>query len=351
VTHGAMTDAKSTTAGASAPAPAQVAPAPSPASSAAPLDGAANPSPASAVRSAGGRPATNPSRWPREYRDKLRKAGSDLGAIVRANQWAREHGVPVEPAAELLERNARNFAPAPAAQASTPGPVLDVPFSQVPPMRAEPSAAPVSPLVEPEAPGAELVEPEAPSGSADDARASAERAPGAAAKPSAEPPEVEAMPEEEPAAPKRPPGESFMGENPDLVAALAAGPAFIIGALARLTEGGLVDLTKPVKVTLMRGTPHAREVDADPVARLSELVAVAMARRQEAAAAASADGEDGKPSLWWEALPLGAAFAVTVGAPLAGVAKSAAAAVGGWFLRGAQGAAGGIGRALMRRRS
>ncbi|MFP2960425.1 hypothetical protein ACLEPN_22040 [Myxococcus sp. 1LA] len=74
--------------------------------------------------SKGGRPV-NPSgtRKVRTYREKLDAAGVDLLAIREANRWARQHGVTLDPRAELLERSA--------------GPAINVPFRRVP----EPEAA------------------------------------------------------------------------------------------------------------------------------------------------------------------------------------------------------------------
>lgn len=298
--------------------------------------------PARPDSSRGGRPASNPARWPREYRDKLRAAGTDVAAITRANEWARRMGVPLDAAAERAERSAPPRPLSTAVNAVnlsaelTGRPVVDVPYTQV--------APPVSPLVEAEPPGPDLVEPTA--ADAGSAEASAAEATAADDGGPYDAPEVDAEPED--ARAPRPPDETFMGEAPDLVAALAQGPAFVLGALARLTEGRAIDLTKPVKVTLMRGTPHAREVDADPVGRLSELIGVWMARKQEAAAAELPAGEVAKPGVGYELLPLVAAFAVTVGAPVMGTVRSVAGAAGGWMLRGAQGAAAGLGRVFSR---
>jgi|GEM_PF-6331730 len=269
----------------------------------------------------GGRPASNPQRQARTYRDMLRAAGSDVAAICAANAWARAHGVPLDGPAELVELHSR--------QQAAP-----------PPPSAPPPAAPPP---EPEQ-GPELVEPVDPS--------AFDQPPDDAAQEDAEDKEGVmdggAMPAEPPD-PSRP---TYMGEPPELVEACARGPLFVLGALAELTRGGLLDLTRPVERTLFAGTPFARDVRADPVTRLSELAGVGIARRVQAAAASAATGGGAAhPSVAWELVPLGLAFAGAVALPNVGLVSGAAKSVGGWLLRGAQGAAGGLGRLFSRGRS
>ncbi|MBZ4422017.1 hypothetical protein [Myxococcus sp. RHSTA-1-4] len=296
----------------------------------------------------GGRPATNPGRWPRTYREMLRKAGSDVAAIVKANAWGRAHGVALEGAAELVERNAPHaLTPAADEDPAATGPVVDVPFSRVDAPPAE-DGTPPTPPADAGAPGAaapELVEVVDPSVFPD------------LAPPGSPPPDVGAgtssSTSEAPAASEAPPkpADSFMGEPADLVEGCARGPLFILGAIAEMTRGSVIDLTRPVERTLFKGTPVERTVTADPVTRMGELAGVAIARRVQAAAALAAEKGDaagGKPSVTWELVPLGLAFGAAVVVPSAGKLKGAAAAVGGWFMRGAAGAAAGVSRLVRR---
>ncbi|TQF17229.1 hypothetical protein FJV41_04085 [Myxococcus llanfairpwllgwyngyllgogerychwyrndrobwllllantysiliogogogochensis] len=279
----------------------------------------------------GGRPASNPHRQARTYRDKLRAAGADVAAICEANAWARAHDVPVDGAAELVELHSRERA----APAAPPPPSAPPPSAPPPPAPAEPEQGP------------ELVDPVDPSvfdrplGDAahDDPSDDGEPDPGHAGP----------RPPPQPTDPTHP---TYMGEPPELVEACARGPLFVLGALAELTRGGLLDLTRPVERTLFAGTPFARDVRADPVTRLSELAGVGIARRVQAAAASAAtDGGVAHPSVAWELVPLGLAFAGAVALPNVGLVSGAAKSVGGWLLRGAQGAAGGLGRLFSRGRS
>lgn len=285
--------------------------------------------------SRGGRPVNpNSTRRLRTYREKLNAAGTDVNAIIAANAWARANGVEVAPAAELVERNAvQGFTRAPAHDDQANGPVVDVPYSVGEPSQANPASVPAQDQANAAPEPAHQVEGE----TVPEVEAVAD--PSAfpdlgGADPTAPPPP--------PPPPRRPPEESYMGENPDLVASCAQAPAFVFGALARLTEGRAIDLTKPVKVTLFKGTKLERSVDADPVVRLSELTGVAMARGIEATAAAAeaaGDAGGGKPGVLMELLPLGLAFGAAVLVPSAEKAKGIAVAAGGWLLRGARGAA------------
>jgi len=306
-----------------------------------------------------GRPASSPDRWPRSYREMLRRAGDDVDAITKANGWARAHGVPVDAMAGALERAAkeRPLTPMPAEVPEASGPVLDVPFSRV---EASPSGESAPPVSAPAGAGApELVEPVDPSvfpdlappvaasgagtGSPSAEGATGAGTPGAPAGGAEGAAAASAPKEPEPAGP------TYMGENPELVEACAKGPLFVLGALAELTRGGLIDLTKPVERTLFQGTPLERSVRADPVTRISELTGVAIARRVQAAAAKAGDGASGKPSVGWELVPLALAFGGAVAVPSAGLLSGAAKVVGGWFTRGAAGAAAGVSRVFARR--
>jgi hypothetical protein len=265
-----------------------------------------------------------------------------VAAIIKANEWARAHGVPVDGAAELVERSApHNLTPAADDAPAPSGPVLDVPFSRVePPPAAAAPAPPPADAAAPGAPGPELVDVADPTAFPDLAPPGSPPPDlgGGAAGTTSEPPKSEA-----------PPKDTFMGERADLVEACAKGPLFVLGAVAELTRGGLIDLTRPVERTLFAGTPVERKVAADPVTRLSELAGVAIARRIQAAAEAAGNaGEEGKPSLKWELVPLGLAFGAAVVVPAADRLKGAASAVGSWFARGAAGAAANVSRLLRR---
>lgn len=278
----------------------------------------------------GGRPVNPQSnRKVRTYREKLRAAGTDLRGICAANAWARAHGVQIDGAAELLERSAPAMDVSYRVEHGLPGPELHDHQAAEPELGHEQAAGPeLGDHPEPEL--EDVVDP------------SVFPDLGGVA------PDDEAEPKQE-----APPADTFMGERPDLVAACAQAPAFVFGALARLTEGRAIDLTRPVKVTLFKGTPVERAVDADPVTRLAELTGVAMARRIEKAAAAAAEAGDaggGKPGVAMELLPLGLAFGAAVIVPSADAAKGIGLAAVGWLLRGAQGAAAGVSRLFRGRR-
>ncbi|NTX62625.1 hypothetical protein HUA74_18395 [Myxococcus sp. CA051A] len=280
-----------------------------------------------------GRPATNPQRQARTYRDKLRAAGADVAAICAANAWARDHRVALDNAAELVERHATATAqpehvqpelepveparqPAPPYEATPTGPVLEVPYQVVTP-EAPPASEP------------ELVQPADPAGFA----ALGEEEP-------VQEPAAEAA--EEPSDPDT----TYMGEPADLVEACSQSVLFLLGSLAELTRGHpLVDLTRPVERVLFRGTPVERTVRGDPVVRITELCGVGLARRAQAAVDA-VDGPPGKPGIAWELVPLGLALAL----PFAGAATGIAVAGGKVFMRGARGAAAGVGRLFTRGR-
>ncbi|MCE9674080.1 hypothetical protein LY474_40455, partial [Myxococcus stipitatus] len=157
-------------------------------------------------------------------------------------------------------------------------------------------------------------------------------------------------PAAEPAAPESapPPAESYMGEPAALVEACARGPLFVLGAIAELTRGSAVDLTRPVSRTLFAGTPVERTVNADLVTRMAELTGVALARKVQAASRVGA-GPAGHPSVGWELVPLGLAFVGAVAVPSAGRLSGLASAVGGWLRRGATGAAQASSRIFSRR--
>ncbi|MCY1003718.1 hypothetical protein OWM54_41900 [Myxococcus sp. MISCRS1] len=303
----------------------------------------------------GGRPASNPQRQARTYKDMLRAAGTDVEAVCEANAWARQHQVPLDGLAELLEARERTTPAAAYRQmladadgessaiidandwARERGIPLDAAAEQVEDRIAdeieraerERQAAAQTQATPPGAsPAGDVVNPVDPS---------------VFAPP---PPEPEAAPAEEP---KREQRETYMGEPPDLVEACARGPLFVLGAIAELTRGGLLDLTKPVERTLFAGTPFQRDVRADPVTRMSELSGVAIARRVQAAASSAASaGTNAHPSVAWELVPLGLAMAGAVALPNIALVTGAAKAVGGWLMRGAQGAAGGVGNLFRR---
>lgn len=294
--------------------------------------------------SKGGRPVNpNSNRKLRTYREKLHTAGADLAAICAANAWARAHGVPLDPRAELLERTA---------------PALNVNFRRVPKPpelhadqadAAEPEHHQAEPEMEDAADAAEPEDHQAEPELEDVAEPEPEPELEDVADPSVfpdlggeAPPVDDGTPPPPPPPPPRKPEESYMGEDPNLVAACAQGPLFVLAALARLTAGRAIDLTQPVDTVLFEGTPVERRVKADPVRRMSELAGVAMARRVEAVAEAAREAGDaggGKPGVLMEFLPLGLAFGAAVLVPSADAAKGAVRGAVSWMLDGARGAA------------
>ncbi|MCE9674098.1 hypothetical protein LY474_40545, partial [Myxococcus stipitatus] len=80
-----------------------------------------------------GRPATNPDRWPRTYREMLARARGDRAKVAEANRWARERGLELDPLAVLAEQAGRELHATPAQTTELPdaGPVIDGTYTQV----------------------------------------------------------------------------------------------------------------------------------------------------------------------------------------------------------------------------
>ncbi|AGC45454.1 hypothetical protein MYSTI_04154 [Myxococcus stipitatus DSM 14675] len=302
--------------------------------------------------SRGGRPASNPARQARSYRDMLRAAGADVEAICEANDWARQHGVPLDGAAELVERHAQEQAERRVqkyreylreaqgdvnevinanAWARENGVPLDAEAERLgdewDARRNEQTSGPPPPSEPPasaEVPPEEPVQPADPDGFAS----------------LGDEPQPEVLPPEEPKGP------TYMGEPVDMVEAFSQAALFLAGSLAELTRGHpVMDLTRPIERVLFKGTPVERTVRGDPVARVSELTGVGLARRAQRAMAA-VDGPAGKPGIGWELVPLCAAL----GIPLVVHAKGAVVSAARGYMAGARGAAACVGRLLRRGR-
>jgi hypothetical protein len=86
-------------------------------------------------------------------------------------------------------------------------------------------------------------------------------------------------PEAPAAPPQPPPPELFMGQPAERVAMYAGALLPGVETLADVARALGVDVTTPRKRTLFRDTPIEREIAADPVARMTELLAVEASER------------------------------------------------------------------------